>query len=187
MNSKNSATNKPELKMDIKSLIRDVKDFPIEGIVFKDITTLLKDPDGFKQTSEMLYELAKDKGITKVIGIESRGFIFGGALAEKLDAGFIPIRKPGKLPAPSVSETYILEYGTDKIEIHEDAIQPGDKVLLHDDLLATGGTMEAACKLVEKLGAEVVQISFLIELTFLNGRNKLQGYDIHSLISYDSE
>ena len=131
--------------------------------------------------------MSKNKGITKVVGIESRGFIFGGALAEKLGAGFVPIRKPGKLPAETISETYELEYGTDKIEIHKDALVPGDKVLLHDDLLATGGTMEAACKLVEKLGAQVTQISFLIDLTFLNGKEKLRNYEIHSLIEYDAE
>ena len=173
--------------MELKSLIRDVRDFPIKGIVFKDITTLLKDTNGMKQTAAELYELAKDKGITKVVGIESRGFIFGGLLADKLGAGFVPIRKPGKLPAETLSETYTLEYGEDKIEIHKDAIQPGDKVLLHDDLLATGGTMKAATKLIEKMGAEIVQISFLIELNFLNGREKLQGYEIFSLMAYTSE
>jgi len=170
--------------MDLKKLIRDVPNFPIEGIIFKDITTLLKDKNGYSDALEKLYNFAKNKGITKVIGIESRGFIFGGALAEKLGAGFVPIRKPGKLPSEKVSESYELEYGTDVIEIHKDALEHGDKVLLHDDLLATGGTMEAACKLVEKLGAEIVQISFLIDLTFLNGKDKLKGYDIHSLIEY---
>lgn len=173
--------------MELKKLIRDVKDFPIEGIVFKDITTLLKNKSGFSETLEELYKLSQGKGITKVVGIESRGFIFGGALSEKLGAGFVPIRKPGKLPAETISETYQLEYGTDTIEIHKDALVPGDKVLLHDDLLATGGTMEAACKLVEHLGAEVTQISFLIDLTFLNGKEKLKGYEIHSLIEYDAE
>ncbi len=130
--------------MEIKNLIRDVPNFPKEGIVFKDITTLIKDKEGFKSTLDELYNLAKNKGITKVVGIESRGFIFGGALAEHLNAGFVPIRKPGKLPAETISESYTLEYGTDSIEIHKDAITKGDKVLLHDDLLATGGTMEAA-------------------------------------------
>ena len=172
---------------DLKSLIRDVPNFPIEGIVFKDITTLLKDAEGFKNTLDELYKLSKNKGITKVVGIESRGFIFGGALAEKLGAGFVPIRKPGKLPAETINEEYTLEYGTDTIEIHKDAIAPGDKVLLHDDLLATGGTMEAACNLIKRMGAEVVQISFLIELNFLHGRDKLRGYEVHSLIGYDSE
>jgi adenine phosphoribosyltransferase len=173
--------------MELKDLIRSVPNFPKEGIIFKDITTLLKDPNGYKEALNQLVKLAENKGVTKVIGIESRGFIFGGALAEKLNAGFIPIRKPGKLPAAKVSESYVLEYGTDSIEIHKDAIQPGDKILLHDDLLATGGTMKAACNLVEKLGAEVVQISFLIELTFLNGRSKFENYDLHSLIEYDAE
>lgn len=173
--------------MEIKSLIRSVPDFPKKGIMFRDITTLIKDSKGFEETLEELYNLSKNKGITKVVGIESRGFIFGAALASKLGVGFVPVRKPGKLPADKLEESYELEYGTDKIEIHKDALSANDKVLLHDDLLATGGTMEAACKLVEKLGAEVKQISFLIELTFLNGRDKLKKYDIHSLVTYDSE
>lgn len=171
----------------LADFIRDIPDFPKKGIIFKDITTLLKNPEAMKETSSILYELAKDKGITKVAGIESRGFIFGGLLAEKLNAGFVPIRKPNKLPSEKISETYALEYGTDTIEIHKDAIIPGDKVLLHDDLLATGGTANAAVKLIEKLGGEVVQISFLIELVFLNGRELLKGYDIQSLITYDGE
>lgn len=173
--------------MDIKSLIRDVPNFPKEGIIFKDITTLLKNAEGMRDATEELYNFIKNKKITKVAGIESRGFILGSLLAEKLKAGFIPIRKPGKLPAETISENYLLEYGTDSIEIHKDAIQTGDKVLLHDDLLATGGTMEAACKLVERLGGEVVQISFLIELTFLHGRDKLKKYDVRSLVQYDAE
>jgi adenine phosphoribosyltransferase len=173
--------------MDLKTLIRDVPNFPKEGIIFKDITTLLKNPDGLRETLNELYNLAKDKPINKVVGIESRGFILGGALAEKLGVGFVPIRKPGKLPAETLSETYSLEYGTDTIEIHKDAIKPGEKVLLHDDLLATGGTMKAACNLIEKLGGEVIQISFIIELDFLNGRELLKDYDVHSLIHYSAE
>ena len=173
--------------MDLKKLIRDVPNFPKEGIIFKDITTLLKIPDGLSNAAEELFNLSKNNKITKVAGIESRGFILGGLLAEKLNAGFVPIRKPGKLPAETLSESYTLEYGMDSIQIHKDAIQKGDRVLLHDDLLATGGTMEAACKLIEKLGGEVVQISFIIELNFLHGRDKLSKYDIHSLIQYDSE
>jgi adenine phosphoribosyltransferase len=173
--------------MDLKELIRSIPDFPKKGIMFRDITTLLNHPEGFNFALEELYNYAKDKNITKVVGIESRGFILGGALAIKLGAGFVPIRKPGKLPAATISESYFLEYGTDSIEIHKDAINPGDKVLLHDDLLATGGTMQAACKLVEKLGAEIVQISFLIDLTFLGGWSKLSNYDVKSLIKYDSE
>ena len=173
--------------MELKELIRSVPGFPKEGIMFRDITTLLKDEKGVSEALDQLYNLAKNKKITKVVGVESRGFILGGALAVKLGAGFVPIRKPGKLPAETISESYVLEYGTDRIEIHKDAIQPGDIVLLHDDLLATGGTMEAACKLVEKLGAKVEQISFLIELSFLNGRDKLKGYEVHALVDYDSE
>ncbi|MDP4172634.1 MAG: adenine phosphoribosyltransferase [Bacteroidota bacterium] len=172
---------------DLSRYIRSVPDFPKKGIVFKDITTLLQDKDALKQALSELLEFAKGLKIDKVVGVESRGFVFGGLLAEKLDAGFVPIRKPGKLPGDTVKETYVLEYGVDSIEIHADAIKKGDKILMHDDLLATGGTMEAACKLVEKLGGEIVQISFLVELSFLSGREKLKKYDIRSLISYDSE
>lgn len=173
--------------MNLKDTIRDVPNFPKKGIVFKDITTLLKNPEALSYSAEELYNIAKNKKITKVAGIESRGFIIGGILANKLGAGFVPIRKPGKLPSEKISESYSLEYGTDSIEIHKDAIEPGDIVLLHDDLLATGGTMEAAIKLVEKLGGKVAQISFLIELNFLNGRDRLKNYEVHSLIQYDSE
>lgn len=172
---------------DFKIFIRSIKDFPKQGIMFRDITTLLKDPDALKETISQLYDIAKDKNISKVVGIESRGFILGGALAEKLGCGFVPVRKPNKLPAERISESYYLEYGEDKIEIHKDAIQKGDRVLMHDDLLATGGTMEAACKLIEKLGGEVVQISFIIELSFLNGRDKLKNYEVNSLVVYDDE
>ncbi len=172
---------------ELKKYIRNVVDFPKPGIVFKDITTLLKDPKAIKITLEKLYELSKDLNITKVAGIESRGFLFGAMLAEKLNAGFVPIRKPGKLPAETESKTYDLEYGNDTIEIHKDAIQRGERVLIHDDLLATGGTALAAASLVEKLGGDVVQFSFIIELSFLKGREKLKGYDVKSLIEYNSE
>ncbi len=173
--------------MDLKNYIRTVPDFPKKGIMFRDVTTLLKDSKALSYAVDKLYEISKDKAITKVVGIESRGFILGAALALKLNAGFVPVRKPGKLPAEKLTETYELEYGSDTIDIHKDAIEKGDIVLMHDDLLATGGTMEAACKLVEKLGGKIVQISFLIELSFLNGRNKLSNYEIHSLIDYESE
>ncbi len=175
------------MSVDLKKYIRSIKDFPVEGIMFRDITTLLKDPTALKETLHRLYEFTNDKKIDKVVGIESRGFIFGAMLAEKMNVGFVPIRKPGKLPAEKESQTYQLEYGEDKIEIHKDAISEGDKVLLHDDLLATGGTAEAAAKLIEKLGGEVVQVSFIIELTFLNGREKLKDYDVRSIVTYDSE
>ena len=172
---------------DLKKYIRSIRDFPIKGIMFRDITTLLKDPDAVKETLNQLLAFSKEQKINKVVGIESRGFIFGAMLANELKAGFVPVRKPGKLPAERQSQTYQLEYGLDKIEIHKDAISSRDRVLIHDDLLATGGTAEAACKLVEKLGGKVVQISFLIELAFLNGREKLRSYKVDSLITYEDE
>ena len=175
------------MSSDLSKYIRSIKDFPKRGIMFRDITTLLKDPAALHETLGILYGFAKDLSISKVIGIESRGFIFGALLADKLNAGFVPIRKPGKLPAATEKASYALEYGTDTIEIHKDAIKVGERVLLHDDLLATGGTAGAAANLIEKLGGEVVQISFIIELTFLNGRNKLKNYDVRSLIEYNDE
>jgi len=175
------------MNADLKKYIRSIRDFPIKGIMFRDITTLLKDPSAVRETLKQLLSFTSGKSINKVVGIESRGFIFGAMLANELSSGFVPVRKPGKLPAEKESQTYQLEYGLDKIEIHKDAIQPGDKVLLHDDLLATGGTAEAACKLIQKLGGEVVQILFLVELTFLNGREKLRNHQVNSLISYDDE
>ena len=172
---------------DLKKYIRSIRDFPIKGIMFRDITTLLKDPVAVKETLNQLLAFSKEQKINKVIGIESRGFIFGAMLANELKAGFVPVRKPGKLPAEKESQTYQLEYGLDKIEVHKDAISKRDKVLIHDDLLATGGTAEAACKLIEKLGGEVVQISFIIELAFLSGREKLRNYKVNSLITYEDE
>jgi len=172
---------------DLKKYIRSIRDFPIKGIMFRDITTLLKDPVAVKETLTQLLSSLKGQNIDKVVGVESRGFIFGAMLANELKAGFVPIRKPGKLPAEKESQTYQLEYGLDKIEIHKDAISKGDKVLIHDDLLATGGTAEAACKLIEKLGGDVVQISFIVELAFLNGREKLRKYKVNSLITYEDE
>jgi adenine phosphoribosyltransferase len=175
------------MNIDLKQFIRDVPDFPKKGIVFKDITTLLKNPDALKLTLNILYDKVKDMKIDKVVGIEARGFIFGAILAEKLNAGFVPARKPGKLPAAVTKQSYELEYGTDTIEIHKDAISKGDRVLLHDDLLATGGTAKAACELIEKLGGNLVQTLFIIELDFLNGREKLKNYKVDSLINYSAE
>ena len=175
------------MQEELKKYIRSIKDFPVKGIIFRDITTLLKEPEAVNKTLKGLLTFTDGIKIDKVVGIESRGFIFGSLLAQKLDVGFILARKPGKLPAETESETYQLEYGEDKIEIHKDAISKGDKVLLHDDLLATGGTAVAATKLIEKLGGEVVQISLIIELTFLNGREKLKDYTVKSIITYDSE
>lgn len=173
--------------MDLKTRIRNIKDFPKPGIMFRDITTLLKDPEAFNYTIEQLYSYTENKNINKVVGIESRGFIFGSILADKLNCGFIPVRKPGKLPAEKVSISYSLEYGEDRLEMHKDAIQPGDKVLVHDDLLATGGTMNAVCQLIEQLGGDIVQVSFIVELSFLKGRNKLKKYDVRSIVDYGDE
>ncbi len=175
------------MQEELKKYIRSIKDFPVKGIMFRDITTLLKEPDAVNITLKELMTFSHGIKIDKVVGIESRGFIFGSLIAQKLDVGFILARKPGKLPAETESQTYKLEYGEDKIEIHKDAISKGDKVLLHDDLLATGGTAAAAAKLIEKLGGEVVQVSFVMELTFLNGREKLKGFPVKSIITYDSE
>ena len=170
--------------MDLRSAVREIPDFPKPGILFYDITTLLQNPQALSETIDKLVEAAKGLDITSVVGIESRGFIFGAAVAKELGVGFVPIRKPGKLPAVTISESYELEYGTDTVEIHADALTESDRVLLIDDLLATGGTMKAAANLVKKTGAEVSRIAFVIELGFLQGRDKLDGYDVISLISY---
>jgi adenine phosphoribosyltransferase len=167
--------------------IRSVPGFPKPGIVFRDITTLLKDPEGFKAANEILTKRYKDSRIDKVVGIESRGFILGASLALGLGAGFVPIRKKGKLPAETICEEYALEYGRDTIEIHRDAILKGERILLHDDLLATGGTIAAAIKLVERLGGTIVEIAFLIELLFLNGRRNLGRENIFSIIKIEKE
>ena len=168
--------------MDLEKYIRDIPDFPTKGIIFKDITPLLADPGALDEAVRRLAEPYEGMGVECVAAVESRGFIFGAAVARQLDAGFVPIRKPGKLPHETVSKEYSLEYGTDAVEIHTDAVSPGSKVLMIDDLLATGGTMAAACELVASLGGRIVGIAFLIELGFLNGRAKLAGYDLHTLI-----
>lgn len=170
--------------MGLEKYIRDVPDFPKKGIIFKDITTLLKDKEGFKEAIAILTERYKGTKVDAVVGIESRGFILGAPLAYNLNAGFIPVRKKGKLPAETITETYALEYGTDTIEIHKDALQKGQKVIVIDDLLATGGTLGAACRLVDKFGVEIIEVATLIELTFLNGREKLNNYKYHTIIQY---
>lgn len=170
--------------MDLTKYIRDIPDFPKKGIIFKDITPLLRDPDALAYACNEMFNHFKKNGVTVVAGIESRGFIFGTPVAKLFDVGFIPIRKPGKLPYKTISEEYELEYGTDKIEMHIDAVGKGDKVLIIDDLLATGGTAAAARKLVEQAGGEVAGIGFVIELGFLNGIEKLRGVPVHSLIRY---
>lgn len=167
--------------------IRSIPDFPKKGIVFRDITTLLKDPLAFNKAIDIFTEHYRSKEIAKVVSVESRGFIFGAALAYTLGAGFVPVRKPKKLPAETIREEYALEYGTDTIEMHVDAISQGEKVVLIDDLLATGGTILAAAKLVERLGGNIVSLGFLIELSFLNARSRLGKYDVFSIVNYDSE
>jgi len=169
---------------DLKQQIRNVPDFPKPGILFYDITTLLRDPKGFKATVDSLASPYAGKGIDLVIGIESRGFILGAAVAERLGAGLVPIRKPGKLPSRVIKETYDLEYGTDALELHSDAIERGQRVLIVDDVLATGGTAAAATQLVKTLGGELHGLAFLIELTFLNGKSKLPGHDVYSVLQY---
>lgn len=171
----------------LEQMIRTVQDFPKPGIGFKDITTLLKDGNAFQNCINQLAGRINADEIDLIVGTESRGFIFAAALAYKLGKGFVPVRKPGKLPAETILEEYELEYGTDSLEIHVDAIQKGTRVLIIDDLLATGGTVAATVNLVERLGGNVAGIGFLIELTFLNGRDKLKNYPVFSLISYDSE
>jgi adenine phosphoribosyltransferase len=171
--------------MDLASLIRSVPDFPVDGILFYDITTLLKDADGLKESIDRLADHYKEGGIDAIVGVESRGFIFGVPLAYQLGVGFVAVRKPGKLPANTITESYELEYGTNSLEMHVDAIEKGQNVLVVDDLLATGGTAKATCSLVEKLGGRVAGLAFIIELNFLKGREKLAGYDVFSLLQYD--
>jgi len=167
-----------------KALIREVPDFPKPGILFYDITTLLKNQEAFRRLTEDLTARYQGRGIAKVVGIESRGFIFGGVLASCLGAGFVPVRKPGKLPADRFEVKYSLEYGTNSLAIHRDAVTIGERVLIVDDLLATGGTAEATVSLVRQLGGEIVGLDFLVELKGLNGRQKLAGHDVHSTILY---
>jgi adenine phosphoribosyltransferase len=170
---------------ELRAKIRDIKDFPTEGILFRDITTLLKDGPAWASVIDHLASRYRADRVEVVVGVESRGFIFGGALAHQLKAGFVPVRKRGKLPFRTIEEEYALEYGHDVLAVHEDAIRPGQRVLAVDDLLATGGTMSATLKLVERLGGVIVGAAFLIELAFLNGRERLQGYTLDSLIVYE--
>ena len=170
--------------MNLEKFIRDVPDFPKKGILFKDITTLLQNGDAFRLAMNRMMKKYRGEEIDKVVGVEARGFILGGIMAYKLGCGFVPARKPGKLPYSATHEEYTLEYGTNALEMHEDGILPGERVLVVDDLLATGGTALAAARLVEKLGGTVVGIEFLVELGFLHGREKLSGYKVNSLIAY---
>ena len=170
---------------ELRAKIRDIKDFPTEGILFKDITTLLKDGPAWRFAVDSLASRYQAERVDVVVGVESRGFIFGGAVAHQLRAGFVPVRKVGKLPGKTIEVEYELEYGRDALAMHEDAIAPGQRVLAVDDLLATGGTMAATLRLVEQLGGQVVGVAFMIELAFLKGREKLKNYPLHSLIVYD--
>jgi adenine phosphoribosyltransferase len=170
---------------DLRAKIRDIKDFPTEGILFKDITTLLKDGPAWRFAVDALASRYLSERVDVVVGVESRGFIFGGAIAHQLQAGFVPVRKVGKLPGPTIEVEYELEYGRDMLAMHEDAIEAGQRVLAVDDLLATGGTMAATLRLIGQLGGQVVGVAFMIELAFLHGREKLKSYPVHSLIVYD--
>jgi len=170
----------------LKKLIREVPDFPKKGILFYDITTLLKHKTGFATLIDALSDHFLEKDVDLVVGIEARGFIFGPALAYRLNAGFVPVRKPRKLPAETAKVTYDLEYGTDTLEVHRDAIRPGQRIIVVDDLLATGGTCKATIELVESLGGEVVGVGFVVELDFLKGRERLAGHDVFSLLHYSS-
>ena len=171
--------------MNLKERIRVIENFPKEGISFKDITTLISDGEALKKTIDQFVTYLKDKKIDLIVGPEARGFIFGVPVAYALGIGFIPVRKPGKLPGETISVNYGLEYGEDQLQIHKDAIKPGQRVAIVDDLLATGGTVEGVAKLIEEAGGEVVSLGFLIELTELNGKDKLKGYDVLSLVKYD--
>ena len=173
--------------MNLKEKIRTVPNWPIKGVMFRDITTLLQDPAAFRAACDEFYNRYKDMDIDKVVGIDARGFVFGAVLAYKLNVGFVPVRKKGKLPAETVSESYSLEYGKDILEMHADAIQKGERIIIVDDLIATGGTIAATIKLVEELGGGVVECVFLVELPDLNGREKIQGYKIFALTEFEGE
>jgi len=173
--------------MDLKESIRTIPDWPIKGVMFRDLTTCMKDPSAFRHACDIFYERYKDQKIDKVVAIDARGFIFGAVLAYQLGVGFIPVRKKGKLPGETISQTYSLEYGESTIEIHVDAIEKGENVLIVDDLMATGGTIAAAAALVEKLGGKIVEIAFVVELPDLNGREKIQGHSVFSITEFEGE
>jgi len=170
--------------MDLKKFIRDIPDFPQKGVMFRDITTLLKEPEPFKYVIDTVVEKYKNEKIDKLVSVEARGYIFGGAIAYLLNCGFVPVRKPGKLPAETVALEYTLEYGKNVIEMHKDAIEPGERVLVFDDVLATGGTVQATCRLIEQLGGKVVACVFISDLTYLKGTEKLKDYNVFSLVQY---
>lgn len=173
--------------MNLKETIRSIPDWPIDGVVFRDLTTLMQDPKSFSYACDLLYDRYKDKGIDKIVGIDARGFVFGGVVAYKLGIGFVPVRKKGKLPGSTIQETYALEYGTDTLEIHEDAISPGEKVVIVDDLIATGGTVGAAVKLVKNLGADLLECAFVVELPDLKGRDQIDGCPVFAMVEFEGD
>jgi adenine phosphoribosyltransferase len=173
--------------MDLKATIRSITDWPIKGVIFRDLTTLMQDPDAFRESCDVLYERYKDQSIDKIVGIDARGFVFGAVLAYKLGIGFVPVRKKGKLPYKTIEETYSLEYGEDTLEIHEDALDKGDKVIVVDDLIATGGTVGATVSLVEKLGAQILECAFIVELPDLKGRDKIKNCKVFSITEFEGE
>lgn len=173
--------------MDLKEKIRAVPHWPIDPVTFRDITTLLQDPEAFKWSCDKLYERYKDLGVEKVVGIDARGFLFGAVLAYKLDVGFAPVRKKGKLPPPVISQEYTLEYGSNVVEMSQDGVRQGEKVVIVDDLIATGGTAAAAINLVEKMGGDILECAFVIDLPDLNGKEKLNGHNVFSLVEFEGE
>ena len=173
--------------MDLKATIRSISDWPIKGVIFRDLTTLMQDPDAFRESCDVLYERYKDQDIDKIVGIDARGFVFGAVLAYKLGIGFIPVRKKGKLPYKTIEETYSLEYGEDTLEIHEDALNKGEKVIVVDDLIATGGTVGATVSLLGKLGAQIIECAFIVELPDLKGRDKIKNCKVFSITEFEGE
>ncbi len=178
----------PETKaIKLKETIRSIHDWPIKGVIFRDITTLMQNPEAFQNSCDILFDRYKDQNIDKIVGIDARGFVFGAVLAYKLGIGFVPVRKKGKLPFKTIEESYSLEYGEDTLEIHEDAVQKGEKIIIIDDLIATGGTIGATVKLVTKLGADIVECAFVVELPDLKGRDQIQGCKIYSITQFEGE
>ncbi len=173
--------------MDLKETIRSIPDWPIKGVIFRDLTTLMQNPQAFKESCDILYERYKDMDIDKIVGIDARGFVFGAVLAYKLGIGFVPVRKKGKLPWKTSQETYSLEYGEDTLEIHDDAVEKGEKVVIVDDLIATGGTVGATVKLVKKLGARIIECAFIVELPELKGRDQIQDCKVFSITQFEGE
>ncbi len=173
--------------MDLKDTIRSISDWPIKGVIFRDLTTLMQNPQAFKESCDILYDRYKDMSIDKIVGIDARGFVFGAVLAYKLGIGFVPVRKKGKLPWKTIQETYSLEYGEDTLEIHEDAVEKGEKIIIVDDLIATGGTVGATVKLVKKLGADIIECAFIVELPELKGRDQIQDCKVFSITEFEGE